>query len=395
MRLDFFINKSPIIDFSFFPNVFNNPKKVLEILKKNPISPVFFVDVSIIKNRLELINKSLKNFCPKNPCFVAYSFKTNYDISQKVPFQMAEVVSRIELKKALKQEYQYSSIIFNGPNKGDLTNLLQYPITINLDNFSELNKIISYKNNIKAKIGIRINTDLFSSRFGFNLESGEASKAISLLENRGVPLSGLHIHIGSDIHKPQLYKKYSLILKKFINNNIFFYKKLKYIDFGGGYPSHSMIPGTSRQSVPDINEYIKSIVNPLISILDKDTALILEPGRFLVDDSTVLISKVIDIKIKNNIQTIILNSTINMLPTAWYHKLIIKTYNSNFVYRKNNRLLIDTNVYGCTCQESDRIYQGKLPLLRSGDYVVFFCVGAYNQSQTSSFIFKKPKSIFI
>jgi len=396
MKFTFLNKKSPPINFSFFPNIFNSPQKILKILEKKPEDPIFITDTTIIENRLKLINKSLKTLCPKNPHTIAYSFKTNYDIAKNIKFNQAEIVSKYELDMALKQKYSYNSIIFNGPNKGHLHSLLSHPLTLNLDNFSELNNLLTYKNKIKANIGIRINSNFCPSHFGFNIESGEAQKAILLLRKNNISLNGLHLHIGSDIREPQIYQKYSLILKKFILDNFSQQNiPLKYIDLGGGYPSHSIIPGTQTQSFPDINQYIRSIIIPLKSILDQDTTIILEPGRFLVDDSTVLVGKVIDSKTISNFQTATLNTTINMLPSAWYHQLIIKNYNKNFLPKKNHSKTINTKIYGCTCQESDLLYQGKTPFLTPGDYFVFFCVGAYNQSQSTDFIFQKPESIFI
>ncbi|MFA5025594.1 MAG: hypothetical protein WC503_03755 [Candidatus Shapirobacteria bacterium] len=385
MKLALFKKTTSPINFSFFSRIFDNPELIVKILKKHPPLPVFITDSHIIKKRLEQIPKFIK---------VAYSFKTNYDVAQNFNFQMAEVVSEFELKMAIKQKYPYSSIIFNGPNKGNLHHLLSHPLTINLDNFTELKNLIEYKKNIKADIGLRINSNFHPSRFGFNIESGDAQKAILLLQKNHIPLSGLHLHLGSDIQNPTIYQKYSIIVKNFISQNLS-QNTLKYIDFGGGYPSHSIISGTSIQAKPDIKRYIEAISKPLKQYINKDTSLIIEPGRYLVDDSTFLVSQVIDSKIISNSQSIILNTTINMLPSAWYHHLIIKTFNSHFIPKKVDTKIINTCIYGCTCQESDILYQGKLPYLTRDDYIVFIAVGAYNLSQSSDFIFEKPKSIFI
>lgn len=386
MKLSLFKEKSPPVNFSYFPNISNNRSKIIEIVKKNPNNPLFITDTSIIKNRLRHIPKSIK---------VAYSFKTNYDIAKNFTFSMIEVVSKYELDMALKQNYSYSSIIFNGPHKGNLHHLLSKPLIINIDNFTELDSLLKYPKNIKSKIGIRVNSTLNPSHFGFNIESGEAQNAISLLQLKQLPLSGLHVHIGGDIHSPKTYQKYSICLKNFINQKNFPLDSLEYIDFGGGYPSHSITSGTNTQFLPDIEKYLDSIILPLKPILNSKVNLIIEPGRYLVDDSTILISKIVDSKLINNIQTITLNSTINMLPSAWYHQLIIKGYHQNFIPSKFHSP-INTKIYGCSCQESDLLYQGKIPfLLKPNDYLIFYCVGAYNQSQSSNFIFPNPKSFFI
>ncbi|HWS48754.1 MAG TPA: hypothetical protein VN174_01725 [Candidatus Methanoperedens sp.] len=386
MKLAFLKKSSLPIDFSYFPNIVDHPKTTKNILKNYYQTPVFITDKDIIKKRLNQIPKNVK---------VAYSYKTNYDIAKNFNFQLSEVVSKFELEMALKQKYSYESIIFNGPNKGNLHQILSQPLTINIDNFTELKSLFEYKKNINAKIGIRINSDFHPSRFGFNIESGDAKKAISLLHEHHIPLSGLHIHIGSDIHQPKTYQKYSNIVSSFISKYLS-QNTLKYIDFGGGFPSHSIIPGSEVQSQPDIKRYIDAISIPLKKHINRKISLIIEPGRFLVDDSTIMVSKVIDSKLSANSQSVTLDTTINMLPSAWYHKLIIKTYNQDFSPQQNiSSKVLSTKIFGCTCQESDLLYQDILPPLFPNDFVIFFAIGAYNLNQSPDFIFKKPRSIFI
>lgn len=385
MKLPFFSPKTKVIDFSFFPSIKKNQSKISHILKNNPNHPVFITDTSIIKKRLNEIGQRAK---------IAYSFKTNYDVAQKITFPLAEVVSPFELNLALKHQYPYTSIIFNGPNKGRLDSLLSQPLTINIDNFSELNQLISYPKKIKSQIGLRLNSSLHPSRFGFNIESGEAKQALTLLQEHHLTIQGFHFHIGSDIQSSEIYQKCSMALKNFVNQNIYLKDNLKYIDFGGGYPSHGLISGSKIQSFPNIEEYLKYIYSPLQPFLRQNTSLILEPGRFLVDDSTLLISHLVNIKFINDTQILTLDSSINMLPSVWYRQQIIKCFDQK-LSEKTSVNLLDTKIFGSTCQESDLLFQGQLPPLKTTDYVVFYCVGAYNQSQSANFIFERPASFFI
>jgi diaminopimelate decarboxylase len=207
-----------------------------------------------------------------------------------------------------------------------------------------------------------------------------------------IPLSGVHIHLGSNIQQPKLYFICAQKIVSFLSQ--FSIKTISYIDFGGGYPSHGNLPDSSIQSNQDISTYIPSITKPFANLFpNKKPKLILEPGRFLVDDSTILISKVVNIKTAKNQQYIILDSTINMLPSAWYRKLIIKTYTPKLL--PNNSPTLNTIVYGSTCQETDYLYRGLLPKISQNDIIIFFCVGAYNQSQTSNFIFKQPETVYL
>lgn len=385
MKLPFFSFKTNIIDFSFFPSIKKNRSKISQILKNNPNHPVFITDTSIVKKRLDEIGQKAR---------IAYSFKTNYDVAQKITFPLAEVVSTLELNLALKRQYPYTSIIFNGPNKGQLGPLLSQPLTINIDNFSELDQLISYPKKIRSQIGLRLNSSLHPSRFGFNIESGEAKQALTLFQEHHLALQGLHFHIGSDIQSSEIYQKCSTSLKKFIDHNIYLKDTLKYIDFGGGYPSHGLISGSKLQSFPNIEKYLRCIYSPLRPLLHQNTSLILEPGRFLVDDSTLLVSHLVNIKSTNNTQILTLDSSINMLPSVWYRQQIIKCFDQNLAEKTSTNLL-DTKIFGSTCQESDLLFQGQLPPLKTTDYLVFYCVGAYNQSQSANFIFERPPTFFI
>jgi diaminopimelate decarboxylase len=378
------------LSYRFFPSISKQRASIQKIVK-NHLTPFFITQKSIVNRKLKKLNSSLKKHWGNN-FTIAYSFKTNYDIAKNIKFSQAEVVSETELKLARSLKYQYQSIIFNGPNKGKIDHLLSRPLTINLDNFSEIQEVINYSKPIKATLGLRLNTNIHPSRFGFNIESGEAQKAISLLDQSHLSISGLHLHLGSDIHQTSLYQKTSQKIFNFIASSSL--KNLDYIDFGGGFPAHGRIPGLNTQSDPNIAQYLKSITDPLQKLVDIQSlpTLILEPGRFFVDDSTVLIGRVIDQR-QTNKQIITIDASINMLPSTWYRKQIVKTFFPDL--HPKNTIDISTVIYGNTCQEIDCLYQGLLPKLSLGDLVVFYCVGAYNQSQTPDFIFKRPKTYFL
>ena len=369
--------------FDNFPIV--NKKKL-----KDKETPFFLIDQSIVIARYELIKKDLtKNWGTKN--IIAYSFKTNYEIAKEFKKQKietsAEVVSKMEYQKAKTVGYIDSQIIYNGPNKENLLEVLNYPNMVNLDNFTELETIIKHKKNIKSMIGLRLNSELKASRFGFNMENGEAKLAIKKLNKAGIKISGLHIHLGF-FTPPKIYKLISKKIIDFIKDNDL---DLEYIDFGGGFPSHGNKPyGYKKLPYYPINNYISQICKPLNKFYFKKNKpfLILEPGRFLVDDSTVLVSKVLDVKMVKKNQKIISNATNNMLSSVWFRPQIIK------ILETKSRKKILTTIYGSSCQEDDILYQGKLPAIKTGDLVIFYCVGAYNQNMNGDFIFPKTEHFF-
>lgn len=379
------------INYGFFPST-NKIKAYLLTNNSSKKTPLFIIDPSIVKDRESCLRHELDlNWLSSTT--IAYSFKTNYALAESYRFSAAEVVSEHELGLALKWGYNYSEIIYNGPFKENLEQSLSKPLRINLDNQEEVSRICAYQQThpVCSLLGLRLNTNLHPSRFGFNIESGEALSVISKLRNHKINNFGLHIHLGSDIADSRLYRRASLLLSSFINSNRLY--NLSYLDFGGGFPSHSIRPGTNEQSLPIIGNYINSITRPLAKLSESNCPLWLEPGRYLVDDATVMVSKVISAKKIDNVQHLVLDATINMLPSAWYHPLILKVFNKNLTSRNGNNL--STLVFGCTCQESDLLYKGRLPQAVAGDLIVFYSVGAYNQSQAAEFIYSSPETVLL
>jgi diaminopimelate decarboxylase len=382
-------NKDSDIDFSHFPSLkFENITGIK--------TPFFFTDLSIVKNRYKTLKKLLKQYWG-NKNWVAYSIKTNYFIAKTLTKKnipaLAEVVSLTEYKKAKASGFVDSKIIFNGPYKEDIVSLIKKPLIINIDNLSELETIIKYKNNLKAKIGLRLNSELKPSRFGFNIENGEANLAIERLISNNIEISGLHTHLGF-YTSPSVYRLMAIkiisIIRKY-NLNPF------YLDFGGGFPSHGKKPyGYKKFYYHPIKKYVSEICEPLNKYFFRQSKpfIILEPGRFLVDDSTVLIAKIINCINYKNKQVATVNTSNSAISSVWFRPQIIRLLSKNKDQDIESKE-INTFIYGSSCQEDDILFQDKMSLIKKNDYIIFFCVGAYNQNMANNFILKQPKSILI
>lgn len=354
-------------------------------------TPFFYSDISIINNRYQQIKTGFKNNW-SGKYIIAYSLKTNYSVTKylkKIKNLFFEVVSNMEYKKAKRLNFSDSEIIYNGPFKKNLSKLLNLPLIINLDNFSELKQIIKYKKYIKSSIGIRLNSNLKKSRFGFNIENGDAKQAINQLQKENIKINGLHIHFGF-YTSPKIYHQMTKKIINLIKENDL---ELKYIDFGGGFPSHGLKPyGFKKYTISPINEYISqicSILDPFFKNKNKKPEIIIEPGRFLVDDSTIFVTKIVNQKIIGNKQIITIDATNQMISSVWFRPQIVKV----FPLQKNK--IVNTIIYGSSCQEDDILFKGKLPLTNLNNLLVFYCVGAYNQNMTNKFIFPKPKNYFL
>lgn len=362
-------NSQPI----FFPDISSEKLKILKTIKKNH-SPIFLISSQIIRDRL----RSLDHF------HIAYSFKTNYNLARSAILDRkkitAEVVSGREYLLAKKLGYQH--LIYNGPykSKSSLKLAINDKNTlIHIDGYSQLAEF-SHLNKHSKKFGLRFNPQVTHSRFGFT-----RSEILSISGKYQHLVNALHVHLGSDIDNPNTYLQAVLRTNQLIEQLVLLGVELDYIDFGGGFPSHGRPPFSKKTWNPKpISTYLSEIRKLNIK------NIYLEPGRYLVDDATFFITKVIETKEHSGQFQILCNASINMLPLTNYRPQIVKSFSFNlneYPFEKNESI-----IFGATCQESDKLHQGYISHCHPGDYLIFYCTGAYNQSMESNFIFSKPKT---
>ena len=180
-----------------FPKIDKNKKTVEEIPVKELLqkfgSPLFIFSERIIRKKYSLFKTALDKYYPNSQ--IAYSVVANYlpGILRVLKEEgvWAEATSGFEYWLAKKLGFGNNKIIFNGPDKKSdgLLNALRGGAMINTDNFTELERIgaLTKKLGEEFSIGIRINVatgESFLSRFGFELESGEAYRILKTLTKK-------------------------------------------------------------------------------------------------------------------------------------------------------------------------------------------------------------------
>lgn len=397
----------------FIPNTkeifsINDNKIALKKILSGPSSPIYVYSGKIFLNRLHQAQSELKKHWGGNHQ-IAFSFKTNYSFAISPLIKknsiLAEVVSAREYEMAQKSGIRGENIIYNGPHK-DLSSLKQaisQKSLINFDHLSEIDQVIKIASDQHtiAKVGIRLKADIKhvgQSRFGFNLENHEATQAIQkILSSSRLQLDTLHIHIGTDIDNPASYFDASTKLAVFINEQYHKFGFLpKTIDFGGGFPANGHKPYWKKTWFPKtISEYIKSIAAPLKQNypVSQFPTLIIEPGRFLVDDAGIFINRILDVKNENGQQKITSDGSVLFLPVKYYRPQIVKIFTPHLKQRQEK--YISTIIFGATCKEDDQLHSEVLPSSLPNDYLIFFITGAYNENMAPEFIFQKPISIIL
>lgn len=261
---------------------------------------------------------------------------------------------------------------------------------ITVDSFEELERVnvVGEKLRKKIRIFIRINPlitlgNYTSTHQQYGIPYNVAKKAVDQIKGyKYVELIGLHFH-GSYIDNPKVYyiaANKLLKLAKYCQDNKI---KIRFIDLGGGFP---VAYGNKEVFDPEMMgrkfvDYFYKLLNKyLVSI----PYLIFEPGKYIVANAGIGLTKIISKKQLGKNKTLIVDgSTYAFLPDVMiYHCYydILPATQMTKPRRKNYRIA------GCTCDSIDIIANGRwLPKLEPGDILAIMDCGAYSNAMASNF----------
>jgi len=354
-------------------------------------TPLYVVDAQRIRENFRRFKKAFESY-PK--LLIAYAYKANPTLAicsiLREEGAGAEVVSGGELYIALTIGVAPSKIVFDGVSKGE--NELKMAIeneiwAINVESLEELRKIDEIASELgkKARIGVRINPDVptkthpynvtgaRSSKFGLDHESAiKAYKLAKEMEN--IEIAGIHMHIGSQITETNPLRVAALKLFDLISELKDMDIVLDYIDLGGGLG----IPykGPKRDYLKEYARNLLQVIKGEIRELDLDEPkLVLEPGRYLVADSSLLLTKVNYTKRIFGMDWALVDAGMNdfmrLALYDAYHEIVA-------VNKAIKPKSIRYNIGGPVCESSDVFRYGvELPEISQGDLLAILDVGAY------------------
>jgi diaminopimelate decarboxylase len=371
-------------------------------------SPLFVYSERALRRQFRTIHNAFATRYPDVTC--GWSYKTNYLKAICAVFHqegaMAELVSKMEYEKAKALGIPGNQMILNGPHKPfeTLEAAVRDGVIINVDHLDEIEDLaaIAIRLDRTVTVGMRLNLDVGIqpcwSRFGFNLESGQAMDAIRRIARSGkLRVNGLHSHIGTYILDPHAYARQ---VEKMV---AFGYEieaqqgwRMDYIDIGGGFPSRSRLKGVYHSPevlLPPIDEYADAICDAMWQALKPGHTpkLIIESGRAMVDEAGTLITSVCGTKrLPNGTRAYVVDAGVNLLFTSFW-------YNFNIALGQAVAGRPEPSViYGPLCMNIDVIdEQISLPPLSRGDRLVISTVGAYNNTQWLQFIEYRPNVVMV
>ncbi len=366
-------------------------------------SPLFVFSESKMRS---LYQEAYEAFSSRYPNVqFGWSYKTNYLKAICSIFHqegaIAEVVSEFEYEKARNSGVEGKDIIFNGPYKPyhSLLTAAKEGAKIHIDTFDEISDLekVSDELGVKVPVAIRLNMNTGIepqwSRFGFNIESGQAMDAVRRIEAGGkLLITGLHSHIGTFMLDANAYKLQTVkmvnLMKEIESNTDFI---IEYLDVGGGFASKAHLKGLYQPPevvVPSIDDYAEAITSALYENLESGNypKLYLETGRHLIDEAGYLITSLTGTKrLPDGRMNYIMDAGVNLLYTAFWFK-----YNLELA-EKRDGMMEPSLVNGPLCMNIDIIDDSvMMPRLKRGDHMIISPVGAYSITQWMQFIRYRP-----
>lgn len=373
-------------------------------LAKEYGTPLVVYDVSQIRNQIRAFKKVFEEEQVKYA--VSYASKAFASIAM---YQVAneegaytDVVSAGELYTAMKANFPMERVSFHGNNKSkeELEMAVKNHVgKIMIDNFyeidllsqvleeqdSEMNVMLRITPGISAHTHEYDQTGQVDSKFGFDLESGQADKALQeVLKNQRMHMLGIHAHIGSQIFE---LNGFEMAAAKLVDIAASWRKNYDYtaqiINVGGGFgikyvqEDHPLKP----------EEFVKAIVKTIKDEATKHNFPIpeidIEPGRSIVGPAGYNLYKVGSMKeIPGLVPYVAVDGGMgdNIRPALYQAKY--ETVLANDPQRKASQ---EFHVAGKYCESGDILADAKLPLLKAGDILAMLDTGAYGYSMASNY----------
>ena len=332
---------------------------------------------------------------------IAYSVKAN--ANQAVVTTLsdfgagADVVSEGELRRALAAGISGSRIVFAGVGKTDAelaAGLSAQVHQFNLESKAQLMSLsdIAAKQNLSARIAFRVNPDVDAKTHEkiatgrkadkFGVPISEARGLYKLAQEMpGIAVVGVDLHIGSQLTDLEPFEEAFVRLAGLIQVLREDGHNISQIDLGGGLGVRYF-----DEQPPTISSYA-ALVDKVFGRLG--CQLIFEPGRALVADAGILLSRVIEVKESAPRRFVVIDAAMNdllrpALYQAWHRIDPVREAPAEAA-REN------VDIVGPVCESGDILGRARpMSFLASGDLVAIRTVGAYGAAMSSNYNTRPP-----
>ncbi|MGE6489888.1 diaminopimelate decarboxylase [Paenisporosarcina sp. NPDC076898] len=385
-------------------------------LAKNYGTPLFVYDTALIKERARAFIQTFEREHVKAQ--VAYASKAFSSIAM---YQLAaeeglslDVVSGGELYTAIHAGFPVEHIHFHGNNKSNDELLFALNAGIGcivVDNFYEIEQLkrLTENHNKQVNILLRvtpgieahthdyITTGQADSKFGFDLNNGQADKAFhAVKDEESIHLLGMHCHIGSQIFDTVAF---SLAAKKLIGKMLSWKTDFDFIcpvlNLGGGFGIRYTEEDKPLQPAIYVEDMIRSIRSEIGEADYPMPEIWIEPGRSLVGDAGTTLYSIGSQKEVPGVRNYLAvdgGMSDNIRPALYQAK-----YDAAVANRMTADATTTYTVAGKCCESGDKLIEDiSLPSVEAGDILAVFCTGAYGYSMASNYNrLPRPAVVFV
>ena len=366
-------------------------------------TPLYVYSKKTLQHHLTQLQTAFKAVDP----LICYSIKTNGNLHiAKLMVDGGagcDVTSGGELYRALKAGCSASKIVFAGAGKTDAEIRMALDAGVflfNVESEGELSAIADIAKSMGrvANVALRVNPDLPPKthaktdtsvkgvKFGLDIDT-VLEFAAKVVKNPHVKVVGLHMHLGSPILAVEPYRqgidKGLVLIAKLREQG----HQITIWNMGGGFGIHYR----KKEALP-ASAFAEVIVP---GIQKSGCKLVLEPGRFIVGNAGVLVSRVIYNKDSGGKHFVIQDAAMNDLirPTLYesFHRIWPVAPSPSFAappedFEIENLGTVKCDVVGPVCESGDFLAKDRyLPPIERGELLATFSAGAYGMAMSSNY----------
>ena len=359
-------------------------------------TPLYVLAERRIRENYRRLYDALKKHYDKVRIYYSAKANTSLSVLKILESEGAylDTVSPGEVFLALRASFTSDRILFTGTSVRDdeLKFLVDSGVTINIDSLSQLRRLLSF--HLPEMISVRVNPEIGAGHHEHCITAGRNSKfgiweddvikAYKYARKAGVKKFGIQMHIGSGILTVEpflLAAEKMLEIARHVHEEVGV--DFDFIDFGGGLG----VPYRPEEESLDLDLYAEKVLGLYLRRIGEydlgEPWFFIEPGRYIVCDAGVLLTRVNTLKITPFKKFVGVDAGFNTLirPAMYgsYHPIIVA-----------NRLdSAEEEVYdvaGPICESGDLLARDRrLPRISEGDLLAVLNVGAYGFSMSSQY----------
>lgn len=353
-------------------------------------SPCYVYSRQVIETQWQNLDQAFAS----HPHLICYAVKANSNLAiLNVLARLGsgfDIVSVGELERVLKAGGDAAKVVFSGVGKTaeEMQRALEVGIKcFNVESISELKRLNKVAGTMgqQAPVSLRVNPDvdakthpyiatgLKENKFGISFEQAQETYLLADSLDH-IDVVGIDCHIGSQITELAPFvdalQRVMALVDELAEHSI----HLHHIDLGGGLGIQYQ-----EEEVPSAAAYSSALLSQL---QDKDFEILIEPGRSIVGNAGVLITRVEYLKMSEDHNFAIVDAAMNdlmrpSLYSAW-HDIIP-------VSQQNDAEMTTYDIVGPICETGDFLGKQRQLALREGDLIAVCSAGAYGSTMSSNY----------